>query len=76
MDLLDRLTLDILTVTPQLMATDAVDLAGYQPGASTIQQQHMSKGVDQKHKQLAERTDEGHAPECLLKNGHGQSLVT
>jgi len=38
-----------------LMETDAVDLAAFQPGASTIEKQHMSKGVDHKHKHLAER---------------------
>ena len=55
MDLLDRLIADILTITQQLMDTDEVDLAAFQPGASTIEKQHMSKGVDHKHKHLAER---------------------
>ena len=55
MDLLDRLIADILTVTQQLMDTDEVDLAAFQPGASTVEKQHMSKGVDHKNKHKAHR---------------------
>lgn len=55
MDLLDRLIADILTVTQQLMDTDEVDLSAFQPGASTIEKQHMSTGVDHKNKHNAQR---------------------
>ena len=55
MDLLDRLISDILTTTQQLMDSDELDLSAFQPGASTIEKQHMSKGKDHKHKHLAER---------------------
>ena len=55
MDLLDRLIADILTITQQLMETDEVDLAAFQPGATTFEKQHMSRGVDHKNKHKAQR---------------------
>ena len=55
MDLLDRLIADILTITQQLMNTDELDLAAFQPGTSTIEKEHMSKGVDKQNIHKAER---------------------
>ncbi|KAI4243460.1 MAG: hypothetical protein L6R40_003462 [Gallowayella cf. fulva] len=55
LDLLDRLITDIISVTEQLMNTDAVDLAAFQPGATSVEKQHQSRGVDHQHKHLAKR---------------------
>lgn len=55
LDLLDRLIADILTTTQSLMEADPVDLAAFQPGASTIEKHVMSRGVDHKHKHQAKR---------------------
>ena len=55
MDLLDRLIMNILTIMQQLMETDEMDLSAFQPGASSIEKSHMSKGVNHKHKHLAKR---------------------
>ena len=55
MDLLDRLISDILTITQQLMSTDAVDLAAFQPGSSSVEKQHMSKGFDNQNRHKAQR---------------------
>lgn len=56
LDLLDRLISDICAVTQVLMDSDAVDLAAFQPGATSIEKQHQSKGKDGKEK-LANGTD-------------------
>ncbi|KAL8647606.1 MAG: hypothetical protein Q9226_006362 [Calogaya cf. arnoldii] len=55
LDLLDRLITDIVAVTEQLMNSDPIDLAGFQPGATSIEKQHMSRGVDHTQRHLAER---------------------
>lgn len=55
LDLLDRLITDIVAVTEQLMESDPIDLAGFQPGATSIEKQHMSKGVDHTQRHRAER---------------------
>lgn len=44
MDLLDRLIADICAVTQTLMTTDAVDLAAFQPGNSSVEKEHSSLG--------------------------------
>ena len=44
-DLLDRLISDIIAVTEQLMNSDAVDLAAFAPGATSIEKSHMSLGT-------------------------------
>lgn len=44
LDLLDRLIADICAVTQTLMTTDAVDLAAFQPGSSSVEKQHSSLG--------------------------------
>ena len=55
MDLLDRLIADILTTTQSLMDADPIDLAAFQPGATTVEKHFMSTGVDHKNKHLAKR---------------------
>ena len=55
LDLLDRLITDIIAITEQLMDADPLDLAAFQPGATTIEKQHQSKGVDHANKHKAER---------------------
>ncbi|KAL8686576.1 MAG: hypothetical protein Q9224_005407 [Gallowayella concinna] len=55
LDLLDRLITDIISVTEQLMNTDAVDLAAFQPGATGVEKLHQSRGVDHRTKHLARR---------------------
>lgn len=56
LDLLDRLITDIFAVTQQLMTTDAVDLAAFQPGgATTVEKQHSIKGLEHRHKHKAHR---------------------
>ncbi|KAL8798308.1 MAG: hypothetical protein Q9182_006781 [Xanthomendoza sp. 2 TL-2023] len=55
LDLLDHLITDIIAVTEQLMTTDAVDLAALQPGATSVEKAHQSRGVDGQHKHLARR---------------------
>lgn len=56
LDLLDRLITDLFAVTQQLMTTDAVDLAAFQPGGSnTVEKEHSITGSDQKHKHKARR---------------------
>ena len=55
LDLLDRLITDIIAITEQLMNADPLDLAAFQPGATTIEKQHQSKGVDHANKHKAER---------------------
>ncbi|KAL8680730.1 MAG: hypothetical protein Q9186_003077 [Xanthomendoza sp. 1 TL-2023] len=55
LDLLDRLITDIISVTEQLMNTDAVDLAAFQPGATSVEKLHQSRGVDHRNKHLARR---------------------
>ncbi|CAF9934961.1 hypothetical protein IMSHALPRED_010050 [Imshaugia aleurites] len=55
LDLLDRLITDIVTVTEQLMNSDPMDLSAFQPGATTIEKQHQSKGVDHANKHKAHR---------------------
>lgn len=55
LDLLDRLITDIITVTEQLMESDPMDLSAFQPGATSIEKQHQSKGVDHANKHKAQR---------------------
>ncbi|KAI9721788.1 MAG: hypothetical protein M1812_002123 [Candelaria pacifica] len=55
LDLLDRLISDICGLTQTLMETDAVDLAAFQPGATSIEKQHASKGQDHHNKHKATR---------------------
>lgn len=56
LDLLDRLITDLFAVTQQLMTTDAVDLAAFQPGGSnTVEKEHSIIGSDQKQKHKAHR---------------------
>ena len=55
LDLLDRLITDIIAVTEQLMRSDPLDLSAFQPGATTIEKQHQSKGVDHANKDKAQR---------------------
>lgn len=46
LDLLDRLITDIIAVTERLMDADHMDLSAFQPGATSIEKQYQSKGVD------------------------------
>ena len=55
LDLLDRLITDIIAITEQLMNSDPVDLAPFQPGATSLEKQYQSKGHDHQRKHLAER---------------------
>ena len=56
LDLLDRLITDIFAVTQQLMTTDAIDLAAFQPtGAFSVEKQHSIKGLEHRHKHKAHR---------------------
>ena len=55
LDLLDRLITDIIAITEQLMDADPLDLAAFQPGATTIEKQYQSKGVDHANRHKAER---------------------
>lgn len=55
LDLLDRLITDIIAVTEQLMESDPIDLSAFQPGATSIEKQHQSKGVDHVNKHKAQR---------------------
>ncbi len=55
LDLLDRLITDIITVTEQLMNSDPMDLSAFQPGATSIEKQHQSKGLDHANKHKAKR---------------------
>lgn len=55
LDLLDRLITDIIAVTEQLMNSDPMDLSAFQPGATTIEKQHQSKGFDHANKHKAQR---------------------
>ena len=49
LDLLDRLISDVVAVTQMLMESDPVDIAFFQPGATSIEKQHQSIGADAKH---------------------------
>lgn len=53
--LLDRLISDVIATTEVLMESDPVDLAAYQPAATSIEKQHASRGVDAKNRQQAIR---------------------
>lgn len=55
LDLLDRLITDIISVTEQLMKSDPMDLSAFQPGSTSIEKQHQSKGLDHAHKHKAQR---------------------
>jgi glutamate decarboxylase len=55
LDLLDRLISDIVAVTQTLMESDPVDLAAFQPAATSIEKQHSSLGVDAKNRHHATR---------------------
>ena len=55
LDLLDRLISDIIAVTEQLMTSDPIDLSAFQPGATSVEKQHQSKGVDHANKHKAQR---------------------
>ena len=53
LDLLDRLITDICATTQQLMDSDPIDLAPFQPGATGhFEKEHSSQGLraHQKHK--------------------------
>lgn len=50
MDLLDRLISDIIAVTEGLMQSDPVDLAAFQPSATSVEKALQSQGVDAKGK--------------------------
>ncbi len=56
LDLLDRLISDLFAVTQQLMTTDVIDLAAFQPGGSqTVEKIHSIKGLSHNHKHEARR---------------------
>ncbi|KAL9581501.1 MAG: hypothetical protein Q9203_005867 [Teloschistes exilis] len=58
LDLLDRLITDIIAVTEQLMHTDAVDIAAFQPGAaaaSSVEKVHQSRGLEHRERHKAKR---------------------
>lgn len=40
LDMIDRLVTDIIGVTEQLMKTDAVDLAAFQPSTPRVEKQY------------------------------------
>lgn len=55
LDLLDRLITDIISITEQLMNSDPMDLSAFQPGSTSVEKQHLSKGLDHANKHKAER---------------------
>ncbi|KAI4123961.1 MAG: hypothetical protein LQ338_005038, partial [Usnochroma carphineum] len=55
LDLLDRLITDIISVTEQLMESDPIDLAAFQPGPTNIEKQHASTGLGHREKHKAKR---------------------
>lgn len=56
LDLLDCLITDLFAVTEQLMTTDPVDLAAFQPGGSnTVEKKHSIIGSDHTKKHGAHR---------------------
>ncbi|KAL8733495.1 MAG: hypothetical protein Q9166_002122 [cf. Caloplaca sp. 2 TL-2023] len=55
LDLLDRLITDIIAVTEQLMNADPINLKAFQPGATSVEKQHQSRGVDHQNKHKAQR---------------------
>ena len=58
LDLLDALITDIIAVTEQLMNSAPIDLAPFQPGATSVnskEKQTQSQGVDHHHKHQANR---------------------
>ena len=55
LDLLDRLITDIIAITEQLMNADPMDLHAFQPGATSIEKQYQSRGVDHTKKDEAKR---------------------
>ena len=55
MDLLDRLITDIISITEQLMNSDPMDLAAFQPGATSIEKHYQSRGVDHQSKHKAKK---------------------
>lgn len=50
LNLLDRLITDIIAVTEQLMDADPMDSSAFRPGATSIERQYQSKGVDYANK--------------------------
>lgn len=56
LDLLDRLITDTCSVMESIMSTSSeVDLAVWQPGTTSVEKKHGSKGYDHKNKHKASR---------------------
>jgi glutamate decarboxylase len=55
MDLLDRLIADLCSVTENLMESDVVDLAAWQPFSKSFEKEHSSAGVDHKNRSKAKQ---------------------
>lgn len=56
LDLLNRLITDLFAVTQQVMTTDAVDVAAFQPsGINTLEEEHSITGFDHKKNRKARR---------------------
>ena len=55
LDLLDRLITDIISVTEQLMQSDEMDLAAFQPGNTSVEKHAASRGVDHRNRHLAKK---------------------
>ncbi len=67
LDLLDRLITDLFAVTQQLMTTNAVDLAAFQPGGSnTVEKEHSITGAEhtKKHKAYRPKSHGVHRGVC------------
>ncbi len=66
LDLLTRLISDIYAVTENLMSTDTVDLAAFQPGTSSIEKEHASLGYNaqNRHKGRRPMSDGVHRSVC------------
>ena len=54
-DLLDRLIADICAVTENLINSDEIDLAAWQPFGNSVEKSHSSAGHDSKNKHKAKR---------------------
>lgn len=55
LDLLDRLISDIISVTEQLINSDAMDLSAFQPATTSVEKEHSSLGLDSSNRHKAKR---------------------
>lgn len=55
LDMIDRLVSDICEVTETLMKSNAIDLAAFQPSASSVEKSHANKGLKAADRHKADR---------------------